>query len=58
MSTLSPFQECITELERIARLMWANGVEGKTLQQHEYLWPMTTAILKYEQSIHEKEASR
>ena len=52
----SPFQVVMAELERVARLMWGNGVEGKILYQHEYLWPMATAIKAYEATIKAQEA--
>ena len=40
----SPDQQCMFVLEEVARQMWKNGVEGKQLLQHEYLWPMAGAV--------------
>jgi hypothetical protein len=54
MMTKSPFQECIEVLQDTARQMWKNGVEGKDLFQHEYLWPMTAALQKYEAALTDK----
>ena len=51
---MSPFQKCMTELERIARQMWADGVDGKTLHQPAYLWPMTTALKQFEEEIRDE----
>ena len=50
----SPFQLCMAELERVARRMWVDGVERKTLYQHLYLWPMAAAIDAYTKAIMEQ----
>lgn len=49
----SPFQTCMKALETVARGMWEKGVEGKTLQQSDYLWPMADALQAYEKAIKE-----